>query len=352
MTMYCPNCRDEFRDGFTRCHDCDVTLVENLPAEPPEPVAEMEPASDSGLVTVGRYFSPLEAHAHRMELEQAGLQAWVSDESMGATYGFAIGAGLRVRARDEEAALAILEPKPETHAEAAPVTATEEPSTDEPGRPRGHDMLELAGVLMITAGYPIVSNLIDRRPDGVTAPEHLAASACWFAGLAIVMWALLRNRTGPLSPVPLPNSKGAWVREIFTGVMLYLGLWILNRIVGALLRQAGLRDDTSSWGAFFRQAGMVPAYSLVSIFSAAYEELAFRAYLISRLAGRRGLRGAWSVIVAGALFALTHGYGAGATLMVFLDGIAYGSVYLGSRSLPRLVVAHYLFNLTVMRQYL
>ena len=31
--MYCPNCRSEYRPGFTRCKDCDVALVEELPLE-------------------------------------------------------------------------------------------------------------------------------------------------------------------------------------------------------------------------------------------------------------------------------------------------------------------------------
>lgn len=31
--MFCPSCRGEFRAGFTRCRDCDVDLVEELPAE-------------------------------------------------------------------------------------------------------------------------------------------------------------------------------------------------------------------------------------------------------------------------------------------------------------------------------
>ena len=39
-------------------------------------IAEGQP-----LVTVGRYFSPHEAHAMRMALEEANLRAWVSDES-------------------------------------------------------------------------------------------------------------------------------------------------------------------------------------------------------------------------------------------------------------------------------
>ena len=29
--MYCPECRAEYRPGFTRCSDCDVPLVERLP---------------------------------------------------------------------------------------------------------------------------------------------------------------------------------------------------------------------------------------------------------------------------------------------------------------------------------
>ncbi|MDQ3281231.1 MAG: DUF2007 domain-containing protein [Acidobacteriota bacterium] len=29
--MICPECNGEFRDGFTRCNDCDVDLVDALP---------------------------------------------------------------------------------------------------------------------------------------------------------------------------------------------------------------------------------------------------------------------------------------------------------------------------------
>jgi len=61
------------------------------------------------LVTIGRYFNPLEAHAHRMALEEASLPAWVSDESGGAMFGVGVGSRLQVRAEDEAAARAILE---------------------------------------------------------------------------------------------------------------------------------------------------------------------------------------------------------------------------------------------------
>src|SRR5512137_1560410 len=33
---FCPNCKTEYRSGFTRCTDCDVQLVPSLPQEEPE----------------------------------------------------------------------------------------------------------------------------------------------------------------------------------------------------------------------------------------------------------------------------------------------------------------------------
>lgn len=32
-SMFCPKCRDEFREGFTHCKKCGVDLVETLPPE-------------------------------------------------------------------------------------------------------------------------------------------------------------------------------------------------------------------------------------------------------------------------------------------------------------------------------
>jgi hypothetical protein len=61
------------------------------------------------LVTIGRYFNPVEAHGHRMALEEANLRAWVTDESGGAMFGVGVGTRLQVRVEDEAAARAVLE---------------------------------------------------------------------------------------------------------------------------------------------------------------------------------------------------------------------------------------------------
>ena len=42
--MWCPECKNEYREGITRCVDCDVDLVETLPEE-----SEEEPISEEML---------------------------------------------------------------------------------------------------------------------------------------------------------------------------------------------------------------------------------------------------------------------------------------------------------------
>lgn len=51
--MYCPNCRSEYRVGFTSCKDCDVGLVIELsPEEEPEFVdlVEVLTMADAGQI--------------------------------------------------------------------------------------------------------------------------------------------------------------------------------------------------------------------------------------------------------------------------------------------------------------
>lgn len=50
--MYCPQCRAEYVPGFTRCADCDVELVEVLPAAKPPRRGRGHRESPDDLVTV------------------------------------------------------------------------------------------------------------------------------------------------------------------------------------------------------------------------------------------------------------------------------------------------------------
>ena len=48
--MYCPQCRAEFREGFTECSDCHVPLRAGPP--PPEPPSRFDPSLDPVIVLV------------------------------------------------------------------------------------------------------------------------------------------------------------------------------------------------------------------------------------------------------------------------------------------------------------
>lgn len=66
--MFCPKCRSEYRDGFTRCENCDVALVAKL-----GPPAEEGDPSHRELVTVFETGDPgLLALAHSI-LDEAEI---------------------------------------------------------------------------------------------------------------------------------------------------------------------------------------------------------------------------------------------------------------------------------------
>jgi DNA-directed RNA polymerase subunit RPC12/RpoP len=70
-------------------------------------VVEGEPT-----LTLETLTSPADAQLLRMALQEAGITAWVVDESLGSMYGVGIGSRLQVRAKDEAAAREILKSTP------------------------------------------------------------------------------------------------------------------------------------------------------------------------------------------------------------------------------------------------
>jgi hypothetical protein len=70
-------------------------------------VVEGEPT-----LTLETLTSPADAQILRMALQEAGITAWVVDESLGSMYGVGIGSRLQVRAKDEAAAREVLKSAP------------------------------------------------------------------------------------------------------------------------------------------------------------------------------------------------------------------------------------------------
>jgi hypothetical protein len=99
--MFCPICRVEHREGFTRCLECDIDLINDIP---PEQVPEYE-----NLIPVFEGDSDSAAVA-RATVEGAGIESWAGDEEV---HGLFPSLGLTevlVREEDEKLALKALAP--------------------------------------------------------------------------------------------------------------------------------------------------------------------------------------------------------------------------------------------------
>jgi hypothetical protein len=89
---YCPNCGAEYRPGFTRCHDCDVELVDELPVDVPEGESEdFDPDVVPRLVEVFAA-SRVEAELVRSALAGHGIPAVLAGEGYSSAYPLTVGA--------------------------------------------------------------------------------------------------------------------------------------------------------------------------------------------------------------------------------------------------------------------
>jgi len=99
VAMFCPQCKAEYRAGFTKCSDCDVELVKELPTDPP-PISETEHPQ---LVVVRTYPSHVEADLARTALEAAGIDSMFgSDDQGGQSPGLAFTRGIALLVRSED----------------------------------------------------------------------------------------------------------------------------------------------------------------------------------------------------------------------------------------------------------
>ena len=97
-SMYCPSCRAEFREGFLRCEDCDVNLVEGLPKETEKP----------GYIHLATVFTEGDIALIKSSLDHTGIDYYFHGEQAHRLTPLPLGARLMVREDFREEAEAIL----------------------------------------------------------------------------------------------------------------------------------------------------------------------------------------------------------------------------------------------------
>ena len=121
--MFCPDCRAEYRQGFTVCADCEVALVVELPAEPRHDadLVKVFETGDPALLPI--LHTVLEEGGIRFLFKGEGLQDLFGWGRVGASYNYVVGpAELYVHRDDETLSRELL----------ARLDSTPGPETDEP----------------------------------------------------------------------------------------------------------------------------------------------------------------------------------------------------------------------------
>jgi len=102
--MLCPQCKTEYRFGFTHCSDCGTPLVNFAAVEPARPQDDMQ------LIVLRTFPTEFDANIAKAALEAAGIDSMVQG-ARARTSDFerlASGISLVVRAEDAEDAGGIL----------------------------------------------------------------------------------------------------------------------------------------------------------------------------------------------------------------------------------------------------
>ncbi len=102
--MFCPQCKTEYRPGFTECADCRVPLVEQLPPEDPETA----PDPNSRFVNILETWDLTDIAQIKGALEATGIEYLVQGEVMRFMRPFDQPSIVMVREEDAEKAIEAL----------------------------------------------------------------------------------------------------------------------------------------------------------------------------------------------------------------------------------------------------
>ncbi len=124
--MFCPECGSEYREGYTRCYECQVDLVDELPEEAGGP----DEAEDFEMATVLETGNPVLLTVVKSALDEADIEHFATGEEVqyllgagGLGIGFNPTSGpvkIKVRPEDEARARALIEDIDESKLEESP----------------------------------------------------------------------------------------------------------------------------------------------------------------------------------------------------------------------------------------
>jgi membrane protease YdiL (CAAX protease family) len=203
--------------------------------------------------------------------------------------------------------------------------------------------VEFAAVALATVVYPILF-AFGVPSVGDRSVWRMAIQIPWRAGIATILLLLLAR--DPVRPLKRAEAEPRLVHQVGFGIILMIGIWILDIMTRDLLKAAGVPGGFSGRASSFADPSVAAFYPVATFFVAVYEEVVYRVYLLTRLVPWVG--DIWAVLISAACFAAMHGYSPVETGVVFGAGLLYAVGYLGTRSIPTVVTAHWSHNILVL----
>lgn len=143
----------------------------------------------------------------------------------------------------------------------------------------------------------------------------------------------------------LPRTGTEWGKELGWGLLLILAIIGCNFVVGLIMSALGLDDPIEV--SEYMPDRTIAAFLLFTPIIGLHEELLFRVYAQTRLTQVLTSKRSLPVFIASGLFAAAHGYGLTGTVMILIFGLVLGASYQANGKIPRLVIAHTLWNVGV-----
>jgi membrane protease YdiL (CAAX protease family) len=142
---------------------------------------------------------------------------------------------------------------------------------------------------------------------------------------------------------PKPLNSGHWYSELFFALAILVAAWALSIVTAVLAVDFGLPRVVPRAHVEITNFELAAAYGITWCFAVAFEEVLFRVYLQSKLESLMG-ETILPVLISAAVFAAGHGYPPRGTLQVFTFGVLFGVIYRMTFRLPRLMLAHWLWD--------
>jgi membrane protease YdiL (CAAX protease family) len=164
-------------------------------------------------------------------------------------------------------------------------------------------------------------------------------------GWILVLFTLVWTNREPYSTLGFRRVR--WQPELIWAALIlgaqWAVAWALVALAASLDWMPGPSDHPRDDGTLLFR--LVAPFSLAV--GALFEEAFFRGYLWRRIEMLTG-RPAAALLITSTLFAAYHPYSWWATAQVFVFGLIMGAFYWKGRSVPRLALAHALFNVLIV----